>query len=225
MKKLVSAITLILLIFAVTALPISALAFVSAICEDEAPDYLAAYSIDGDESTFWHTTWEGGTQPLPISIVFEMDGVYNIEGVTILPRQDTNNNGLIYVFNVHVSEDGTNFTLAAENCEFILDKVAQTATFPSVTAKFIKIEALDTEGGFVSISEFGAVASAEQPAPEPEPEPEPEPAPEPDAAAESSEPEPIPEPVPAPQTADTAGLALTALIASAAILYTYKKKR
>lgn len=222
MKKLISAILMVLLTFVFTTFSVSAVTFVNAVCEDEAPNYLAIYAIDGDETKFWHTTWEGGTQPLPISIVFEMDGVYNIEGVTILPRQDGNFNGLIYVFNVYVSVDGTNYTLAAENCEFIYDSAAQTATFPYVTAKFIKIEALETEGGFVSINEFDVVLSEEQPAAETEPAPETESEPAADAPAEPGQ---AAEPEPAAQTADAAGIALIGIAASAAIIYIQKKRR
>lgn len=228
MKKLISAIALTLLTLVVLTLSVSGMAFVGAVSEDEvAPDYLAIFAIDGDESKFWHTQWEGDIKELPTSIYFEMDGIYNIEGVTILPRQDASQNGLIYLFNVYVSTDGANYTLAAENCEFIFDTVTQTATFPSVPAKFIQIEALETEGGFVSINEFNAVLSEKQP--------------ETTTAVESvviteteapgTEPEEVTEPAaetesPAPQTADITSLSITGIILSiTAVVIFYKKQK
>jgi hypothetical protein len=141
---------------AAAVLSVSALVPVDCRTADEHPDYLGAYSIDGDETKFWHTNWqaEGGQAPLPISIYYDLGGEYTVSAVTILPRQDGNMNGLIYAFNLYVSDDDVNYTLAASTDAFEYDTVAQTLEFDPVNARYVQIEATDTEGGFVSINEI-----------------------------------------------------------------------
>ena len=156
MKRFVSLIICAAFLMAAAVLSVSALVPVDCRTADEHPDYLGAYSIDGDETKFWHTNWqaEGGQAPLPISIYYDLGGEYTVSAVTILPRQDGNMNGLIYAFNLYVSDDDVNYTLAASTDAFEYDTVAQTLEFDPVNARYVQIEATDTEGGFVSINEI-----------------------------------------------------------------------
>jgi hypothetical protein len=169
MKKIVSLVICAAFLMAAAVLSVSALVPVDCRTADEHPDYLGAYSIDGDETKFWHTNWEGDQAPLPISIYYDLGGEYTVSAVTILPRQDGNMNGLIYAFNVYVSNDDVNYTLAASTDAFEYDTVAQTLEFDPVNARYVQIEAIDTEGGFVSINEISfdavEVAAAETEAP------------------------------------------------------------
>ncbi len=227
MKKIATILTAVAM-SAVIASGISAadVKVISAKADDYNASYLPEYAIDGDTEQFWHTEYEGTVNPLPISIDFELDGTYMVDSVTILPRQDDSYNGLIYVFNVYASTDGENFTLAAENVEFEYTKDPQTAEFEPFEAKYLRIEALDTEGGFVSINEFtvtGEPVAAETEAPAAE---------ETTSAAETEAPvaetvaetEAPAETEPAPQTSDI-GLAVSALAltAGAAVIFTKKK--
>ena len=133
-----------------------AIGFVGITANDEHPDYPAIYAGDGDEEHFWHTDWQNGPQTPPFIITFELDGEYDVSSIGLLPRQDGNLNGLIYWFNVYSSLDGENFEFVKEVDDFIYDSEVQEVTFsPAVHTKYIRIEALDTEGAsFASLNEL-----------------------------------------------------------------------
>ncbi len=114
---------------------------------DEHPDYLAKYSIDGDDSKFWHTDWQNGPQEPPFIVTYEFDSACEISSIGLLPRQDTNLNGLIYVVNIKVSDDGVNFTTAEEVDWLEYTQELQTIELKTpVTAKFLQLEVIETEG-------------------------------------------------------------------------------
>lgn len=169
MKKIITMIITVALLTSLMSIAVSAVEFVRIWSDNEHESYLAEYAGDGDTEKFWHTDWENGITDPPYIIFFELDGIYNINSLGFLPRQDGNLNGLMNVFNIYVSEDGENYNLVKEVDDFITDMDIQTVTFDSpVTAKFIKLEALETEGmNFASLNELEVDGEI---APEPEPE-------------------------------------------------------
>lgn len=207
---------------------VSAVGFARVWSDNEHGSYLAEYAGDGDSEKFWHTDWENGITEPPYKIYFELDGTYNITSLGLLPRQDANLNGLIYVFNVYVSEDGENYTLVKEVDDFINDYEIQTVTFDSpVKAKFIQIEALETEGmSFASLNELEVTGEliAETPAAEPEKEPEAAVPEEPDEPEAPIQTEPVPVSTEAPPTSDVSVI-LFAVAAASVILFISVKKR
>jgi F5/8 type C domain. len=227
MKKTLSTILLTVLVAALMASSVAAVGFANIWSDNEHGSYLAAYAGDGDETLFWHTDWENGITEPPFNIYFELDGTYAVSSVGILPRQDGNFNGLIYVFNLYMSEDGENYTLVKEVTDFVNDPEVQTVTLDApVNAKFIRIEAIETEGvSFASINELivtGEPAAAPAPAAVEEPAVE--------APVEKGEPDPAPavEAAPVPESAPATfdiNVALSALVIMAVAAFAIIRKR
>jgi len=124
----------------------SAISVSNVVTDNEHPSYLAKYSVDGDDTQFWHTNWEAGQDELPFVLTYELDGTYEISSIGLLPRQDSNLNGLIYIVNINVSLDGVNFTTAEEVDWLEYTQELQTIELKTpVTAKYLQLEILETE--------------------------------------------------------------------------------
>ncbi len=52
-------------------------------------------AFDGISSTFWHSKYTGGAAPLPHEIQIDLGAIYNLTGMSYLPRQDGNPNGTV----------------------------------------------------------------------------------------------------------------------------------
>lgn len=227
MKKIITILIAVTFLTSLMSVAVSAVEFVRIWSDNEHESYLAEYAGDGDTEKFWHTDWENGITDPPYIIFFELDNVYNIKSLGFLPRQDGNLNGLMNVFNIYVSEDGDNYNLVKEVDDFITDMDLQTITFDSpVTAKFIKIEALETEGiNFASLNELEVDGEI---APVPEPEiVEPEPVDESQIIEDSTVQEEIISAPIAPQTSDMSVgifIVMMAVSITTMILLTNKKQ-
>lgn len=228
MKKTTMILIVSVLLISLMSTCISAVGFARIWSDNEHGSYLAEYAGDGDTEKFWHTDWENGITEPPYKIYFELDGTYNITSLGLLPRQDANLNGLIYVFNVYVSEDGENYTLVKEVDDFVNDYEIQTVTFASpVKAKFIQIEALETEGtSFASLNELEVTGelAAEAVAAEPEKEPEVTVAEQPAEPEAPIQTDPVTVSTEAPLTSDIIVI-LFAVFAASVILFVSVKKR
>ena len=72
-------------------------------------DGAAVNAFDGNEDTFWHTAYNGGSPPPPHEIQIDFGGTYNINGFRYLPRQDGVDNGRIGQYEFYISTDGINW--------------------------------------------------------------------------------------------------------------------
>ena len=73
------------------------------------PDYL----VDDDIGTFWHSKWSGSNVPRhPHTVTIDTLKMRKIKGISILPRQDGNNNGRVKDFLLETSKDGKSWTEA-----------------------------------------------------------------------------------------------------------------
>lgn len=70
----------------------------------------ATNAIDGDIGTYWHTQWQNGSPQPPHHLTVDLGSPRPIGGYVYTPRQG-NNNGRIAGYQVHYSNDGTNWTL------------------------------------------------------------------------------------------------------------------
>ncbi|MBQ2725470.1 MAG: discoidin domain-containing protein, partial [Clostridia bacterium] len=116
----------------------------------------AKFSIDLDDSRLWHTDWINGPFEPPFILTYELDAVHEIKSIGLYPRQDGNLNGLPYVLNINVSDDGVNFTTVEEVdwLEYTYDLQTIELRKP-VTTKFLQLEILDTEGyEFASLNQL-----------------------------------------------------------------------
>jgi len=102
------------------------------------PGYEAFRAIDGDCRTFWHTA-PGATRPLPATLTLDLGRERSVEGITYLPRQDGNGNGLVTAYNVYVSTDGTTFTKVAGGT-FTADALRKWVQWEPTAARYLRFE-------------------------------------------------------------------------------------
>jgi hypothetical protein len=101
--------------------------------------------LDDDPNTIWHTPWEGRVPQFPHEIVIAFDRPSEINGISLLPRQDKNRNGWIKTCAVFASEDGQNWGEPLARAEFKADAGEKQIKFPRpVTPRFLKLQALST---------------------------------------------------------------------------------
>jgi galactosylceramidase len=117
-----------------------------------APGYEPGNAIDGDERTFWHSSWEP-VAPLPQSITLDLGGTFEVDMITYLPRQN-GPNGIITEYNVYTSQDGVQFQKAATG-KWENNKAVKLTKFTAAKARFIKLEALAGTVGCASAAEIG----------------------------------------------------------------------
>ena len=142
----------------------------------------AEYAIDNDENTKWHTEWEpaDGAGYADHWLQLELDDVYYISGFKYLPRQDSGVNGDISKYQIFVSEDGEEWTLAAEG-EFDAGRDWKEISFDEQLAKYVRLQSVEANSNqpnkqFSSAAEvrvIAAVAGETEPTPIPTPTPEP----------------------------------------------------
>jgi len=77
-------------------------------------DGAATNAFDGDKDTIWHTEWQAADPAHPHKIQIDLEAFYSLTGLACLPRQDGGVNGRIKDYELYVSADGTNWTLASK---------------------------------------------------------------------------------------------------------------
>lgn len=124
--------------------------------ETEGEDNSAAMAIDGDEGTIWHTKWDK-SDALPQSITLNLGAAYEINKVTVLPRQ-SGANGLIKQYSLSISTNGTDFTEIAKGTWDTNDTASRalikTIAFDKVKASYVRLTALDGVNGWASAAEI-----------------------------------------------------------------------
>ncbi|WP_144525333.1 M60 family metallopeptidase [Bacillus sp. DE0042] len=110
----------------------------------------ASKAIDGKTDTFWHSSWT--PNQYPYNLTLELGDTRTISQLAYLPRQDGSENGRILTYNIYTSIDGVKYDkISSGTWENNSDK--KTATFNPVTAKYVKVEVMNGQNGFVSAAE------------------------------------------------------------------------
>jgi hypothetical protein len=103
----------------------------------------ASNTIDGDESTYWHTQWQGGTPPYPHELQVDLGDIYMVHSFTYLPRQDGGSNGTIKDYELYVSEDRANWGDAVSSGSFESNTTPKIVKLDEpVAGKYFKFKAL-----------------------------------------------------------------------------------
>lgn len=68
--------------------------------------------FDNAPGTFWHSRWQGGTDPLPYWFTIDMNASNIVHGINLLPRQGVGSPGRPSALTFEVSNDGTTWTNA-----------------------------------------------------------------------------------------------------------------
>ena len=111
-------------------------------------------AIDGDPSTHYHSNWSLSNAN-PQSMYFNLGGLYMIDKVTYLPRQDSSSggNGNVTKYNLYTSLDGTTYTKVIDGGVNDRNNTLKTFTFDPVLASYVKFESVESTGGFMSAAE------------------------------------------------------------------------
>ena len=78
----------------------------------------ARKAIDDNPKTFWHSRYRDGVDPMPHHISVDLGETVTICGFTYTPRQDQWDGGIIMRARFEVSQDGKDWTIAADNVDF-----------------------------------------------------------------------------------------------------------
>jgi Glycosyl hydrolase family 59/F5/8 type C domain len=109
-------------------------------------------AVDGSVESMWHTEWSPRTT-LPQSVTVDTGRTRRISQVTYQPREDGNMNGVITHYTLATSTDGVSFTTVATGT-WALDATRKAVTLPDVTARYVRLTALDAGGGYASAAEI-----------------------------------------------------------------------
>jgi len=115
------------------------------VVDSSQPGNPCQFAFDGNPDTFWHTEWTPVEAPLPHTITIDLHAVYNVDGLTYLPRQDGLSNGNIGQHQIFTSVDGVNFELVAYGT-FYDDSTTKSSNWETLPAQYVQIHAI-TEAG------------------------------------------------------------------------------
>jgi alpha-L-fucosidase len=107
-----------------------------------------AKAIDDDPMTFWHTRFRDGTDPMPHHLAVDLGEKVIISGFGYTPRQDHWNDGIFTLARFEVSQDGKNWTVAADNVQFdniVNSRQQQVVKLDTpMAARYFRVTALQT---------------------------------------------------------------------------------
>jgi hypothetical protein len=130
--------------------------------ENTANDRRAAYAIDGDPRTVWHSQFTGNLASHPHELVIDLGDSYEVRGIRYLARQDSGWNGAFAKTEIYVSDSADDFGDPQLTTTFEKRKTPQSADFP-VTARgrYVRIRILSEVNGnpWASAAEIGVVGA------------------------------------------------------------------
>ncbi|KAM0743192.1 hypothetical protein ACQRIT_003369 [Beauveria bassiana] len=135
-------------------------------CDSVEPGNECWKAIDGDNHTVWHTQWSGTAPRPPHSLTLDMRTTHNINGISVLPRQDNSKNGWIARHEISVSEGGDNWEVVAMG-NWPADALIKYANFETKRARYVRIKAMsETDGNaWTSIADLQVYAADAEPTP------------------------------------------------------------
>ncbi|EXK84413.1 galactose oxidase [Fusarium oxysporum f. sp. raphani 54005] len=141
-------------------------------CDSQHEGDECSKAIDGDRDTFWHTAWAaGGTNDPkpPHTITIDMGSSQNVNGLSVLPRQDGSDHGWIGRHNVFLSTDGKNWGDAVATGTWFADNTEKYSNFETRPARYVRLVAV-TEANdqpWTSIAEINVFKAASYTSPQP----------------------------------------------------------
>lgn len=120
----------------------------------------AAYLVDGDPSTIWHTMYSITLAKYPHWVDFDAGKQKIIKGFTYLARQDGSLNGCIKDYEIYVSNDNKTWGEPVAKGSFEKTAKLQKVMFGKpVKARYVRLRALNEQSGqdYASGAEFTLV--------------------------------------------------------------------
>jgi alpha-galactosidase len=119
--------------------------------------YPASAAVDGRQATIWHDEFSPQA-PLPQAITLDLGTTHNVYGLTYQPRLDASSTGTITDYRIEASSDGTNYTPVAAGT-WTDDSSLKSASFDATSARFLRLVAINGEGGYASAAEVRAAVA------------------------------------------------------------------
>lgn len=107
----------------------------------------AANAIDGNNTSIWHTQWQGGSTLHPHDIQINLGAPFMISALTYLPRQDGNENGRVANYEVYISNDPNNWGSAVSTGTWENTSTLKSAYFTPTTVQYIRLKTLSAING------------------------------------------------------------------------------
>jgi hypothetical protein len=127
---------------------------ITATASSAGPAYPAANAVDGDERTTWRTA--SGVSA-PHSITLDLQSARNLAGITYLPRQDGEVEGIVGQYRVSVSVDGTSFEKVADG-SWRFDAGLRAASFRADGVRYVRFEAVSSGCTAAATAELNVIA-------------------------------------------------------------------
>ena len=124
----------------------------------------AKLAFDNNNSTFWHTEYQGSEPTCPHTLVVDMGSTYRVTAFTYLARQDGTQNGMVKEYEVYLSTDGKTWGQAMATGEFKNTTSLQVAKLKTAKdARYLKFVAKSEINGkaWTSAAEIGIQAAAD----------------------------------------------------------------
>ncbi|KAM0240795.1 hypothetical protein ACHAP5_007830 [Fusarium lateritium] len=111
-------------------------------CDSQQPGNECSKAIDGNRDTFWHTVYGSSDPKPPHTYTIDMKSTQNVNGISMLPRQDGNTNGWIGRHNVFLSTDGKNWGSAVATGTWYADNTEKYSNFETRPARYVRLVAI-----------------------------------------------------------------------------------
>lgn len=106
----------------------------------------AARAIDGNASTYWHSKYTGGLDPVPHEIVVDLGGNFLLNELSYLPRQSAPN-GRLKNYRLTVSQDGVHWGGPAAAGAFANTTAEQKIPLIQSAGRFIRLRGYGDQNG------------------------------------------------------------------------------
>ncbi|KAH7169897.1 galactose oxidase precursor [Dactylonectria macrodidyma] len=105
-------------------------------------------AIDGNKNTFWHTQYSTSSNPPPPhTITVDLGSTQNVNGISMLPRQDGVTNGRIARHSVFLSSDGITWGSPVAYGTWYGDATLKYSNFETKPARYVRLVAITEVNG------------------------------------------------------------------------------
>lgn len=117
--------------------------------------------FDSNNSTIWHTQWDGSSPLPPHEIQIDMGANYELNAFRYLPRQDGVVNGRIGQYEFYVSSNGVNWGNPVASGTFANNGLEKEIAFSKTTGRYIRLRALTEVNGkpWTSVAELNVLGA------------------------------------------------------------------
>jgi len=112
------------------------------------PENPLTLAFDGDDETFWHTSWGSDAEEYPHAVIIDLGESYDVTRFDYSPRLNAGN-GTVVEYEVYVSDSDSDFGTAVSSGTWANNDEVKTVTFSAVTGRYVKFVALAEQGGNV----------------------------------------------------------------------------